>query len=115
MSNTETLATEILAAPVGPSVDLQDSTPSSRPGSNTSYIAGLDLGRSFIYNAEVPGETPIAAVPAATVAAKRKVRDNINAAVGRASKLTGYRYTTSVDDVMIANRMFVVALVTRIE
>ena len=53
------LRTEILAAPVAPAEPV-DSTPTGRPGSNTSYIAALDVGRAFIYNAEVPGATTLA-------------------------------------------------------
>lgn len=108
------LKTEILAAPVA-TADPVDSTPTSRPGSNTSYIASLDVGRSFIYNAEIPSDTPIGAAAAAITEAKGKVRDNINAAVGRASRLTSNRYTTNVDSALLAGRLFVVVLVTRIE
>lgn len=111
----DALRTEILAAPVAPS-EAVDSTPTGRPGSNTSYIAALDVGRSFIYNAEVPGTITLAsAAQVVATTTKGKVRDNINAAVSRASKLTGNRYTTNVDSVMIAGRLFVVALVTRAE
>ena len=110
----DALRTEILAAPVAPS-EAVDSTPTGRPGSNTSYIAALDVGRSFIYNAEVPGTINLASAAQVVATTKGKVRDNINAAVSRASKLTGNRYSTNVDSVMIAGRLFVVALVTRTE
>lgn len=108
------LKTEILAAPVAPA-DPVDSTPTGRPGSNTSYIASLDVGRTFIYNAEIPSDTPIGAAVSAIAEAKGKVRDNINAAVGRATRLTGNRYTTNVDSALLAGRLFVVVLVTRTE
>lgn len=111
MENNVDLKTEILAAPVAAAP--VDSTPVGRPGSNTSYIASLDVGRTFIYNAEIPSETPIAEAAAAVTAAKGRVRDNINAAVGRATRLTGNRYTTNVDSALLAGRLFVVVLVTR--
>jgi hypothetical protein len=110
----DALRTEILAAPVAPT-EAVDSTPTGRPGSNTSYIAALDIGRSFIYNAEVPGMIPLSDAAQVVATTKGKVRDNINAAVSRASKLTKNRYSTNVDSAMIAGRLFVVALVTRIE
>ena len=73
------------------------------------------MGRTFIYNAEIPSDTPIGAAVSAIAEAKGKVRDNINAAVGRATRLTGNRYTTNVDSALLAGRLFVVVLVTRTE